>query len=86
MVRAPVKATTGAQKAAAAIAHLGALVSVILVTRWAKGVGEGYLGGLDWQDNNLMFNFHPVLMVRAAVWGGWCRVASSRISCARQRV
>jgi hypothetical protein len=62
----PVKATTPAQKVALLIAHLGALVSVILVTRWAKGAGEGYLGGLDWGDDDLIFNWHPVLMVRLA--------------------
>lgn len=65
MPRAPVKATTAGQRVAMVIAHLGAILSVILATRWAKGVGEGYLGGLDWGDDNLVFNHHPVLMVRS---------------------
>lgn len=59
----PVKATTPAQKVALILAHMGALVSVILTARWANGAGEGYLGGLDWGDDNLIFNWHPVLMV-----------------------
>lgn len=81
-IRAPVKPTTGAQKVAAAIAHLGALTSVILVSRWAKGVGDGYLGGLDWQDDNLMFNYHPVLMVRASTvgWYGIAQLSNAQSS------
>lgn len=44
------KPTSFVQKVALGVAHGGALLSVILVTRWAVGTGEGFLGGLDWDD------------------------------------
>lgn len=62
------KPTTHVQKVALVIAHVCAVVSVILVSRWANGTGEGFLGGLDWGDKNLVFNYHPVLMVTAFVF------------------
>ncbi len=68
-LQSPVQPTTAAQKVALGIAHLGALVSVILTARWAKGTGEGFLGGLAWGDDNLIFNWHPVLMVRGGSMG-----------------
>lgn len=44
------KPTTRVQKVALGVAHISALLSVILVARWANGTGEGFLGGLDWGD------------------------------------
>jgi len=62
------KPTTRVQKVALVIAHVCAVLSIILVSRWANGTGEGFLGGLDWGDKNLVFNYHPVLMVSAFVF------------------
>ncbi len=84
------KPTTKPQKVALLLSHIGAVISVVLVARWANGTGEGFLGGLDWADKvhrqhsliliadgsthppippnkDLVFNYHPILMVAAFV-------------------
>lgn len=50
---------------AAVLAKIFAVIAVIMVVSWAQGkdTDELYLGGLDWNDKALVFNWHPVLMI-----------------------
>lgn len=46
------------------------MTSLALTIKWAKGTDTklNYLGGLDWSDKGLVFNYHPVLMVAGLVF------------------
>jgi cytochrome b-561 len=50
---------------AGVLAKVFAVIGVIMVVSWAQGkdVEKKYLGGLDWNDKALVFNWHPVLMI-----------------------
>lgn len=50
---------------AGVLAKVCAIIAIIMVVSWAQGkdTKNKYLGGLDWNDKALVFNWHPVLMV-----------------------
>jgi hypothetical protein len=55
------------QKIAGVLSFIFAVVSVVLVVRWASktNASKGYMGGLD--HKIFLFNWHPVLMVTGTI-------------------
>jgi hypothetical protein len=67
------------QKAAGVLAILGAITTTMMTLYWAKHTDttSKYLGGLNWND--LVFNWHPVMMVSGMILCGVCSSLSYRL-------